>query len=442
MSMKPPSQLSEVLAKLRERFAATSGNTMATFRQLADQLQRTPAATEVLDSLRRELHRVHGTAGSYGFHEASRLAAALEQVSLRWAAEPALDEARRGAIVRQFVRGLSGAIRSAPIAESPLARRLLLIGFDDVVALPLVTEGLHRGFFVERGMPEQLPQLLESGLPQVVVAPAGRPVVLPEGVPLVPADAASQPAQVLQLAESLAARMGLAGVTLLIVDEDPAVLDLVRSIVVGDGMTVENLPTASELDAALVAHRPALPLDAEVLHRKPVVGAELTRRIGRSLELHRQQQVARGLHPATGLLLHDRAFREFDELLRGASSCGTANAIALLRPLDPPDGIGGVARWHRECSRVAAALEAEGVQGALLESGAMLLHFPVAAPEAAPRLEGCARPAGADPPPWCAGVGGLREGGEPSTESLLRAAEKGWQAARDAGVPVRTGTDG
>lgn len=76
--MNRPAELDQVLAKLRERFAATAGNTLKAFEVLADQLQRTPTAPEVVDALRRELHRVHGTAGSYGFLEASRLSAALE----------------------------------------------------------------------------------------------------------------------------------------------------------------------------------------------------------------------------------------------------------------------------------------------------------------------------------------------------------------------------
>jgi DNA-binding response OmpR family regulator len=108
--MKPSADLTDVLAKLRERYAASAANTVSAFTQLAEQLQRNPVAPEVVDALRRELHRVHGTAGSYGFHDASRLAAALELVALRWEADPALDRSRRGAIVRQFSVALSAAL--------------------------------------------------------------------------------------------------------------------------------------------------------------------------------------------------------------------------------------------------------------------------------------------------------------------------------------------
>jgi hypothetical protein len=56
--MPAPGDLKDVLAQLRQRYLASSGNTVAAFAQLADQLEHTPDAPEVVDTLRRELHRV------------------------------------------------------------------------------------------------------------------------------------------------------------------------------------------------------------------------------------------------------------------------------------------------------------------------------------------------------------------------------------------------
>ena len=64
----------EMMRALRERFRASTLRTCAAFRTLGMQLAATPDAPEVVDAVRRELHRVHGTAGSYGFREASKLA--------------------------------------------------------------------------------------------------------------------------------------------------------------------------------------------------------------------------------------------------------------------------------------------------------------------------------------------------------------------------------
>jgi CheY-like chemotaxis protein/HPt (histidine-containing phosphotransfer) domain-containing protein len=108
----------DALRVLRERYRATIGNTVAALRQIAAQLAASPTAPEVVDALRRELHRVHGTAGSYGFADASRLAAELEQAAVRWAIDPALDTDRRAAMTSEFADALElfveGTVATAP----------------------------------------------------------------------------------------------------------------------------------------------------------------------------------------------------------------------------------------------------------------------------------------------------------------------------------------
>lgn len=145
--MTPPQKpgLSEALAKLRARFLASSGATVDIFTGLASRLEAGPADADALETLQRELHRTHGTSGSYGFHTASRAAATLELVVARWRAEPGLDGGRRATIVRRFAEVLSRAF-----AGDSAPRRVLLVDVDDALVVPLVSEVLHRGYAAER----------------------------------------------------------------------------------------------------------------------------------------------------------------------------------------------------------------------------------------------------------------------------------------------------
>ena len=81
----------QALEALRQRYRASIGKTIEAFRALATSLAAQPDAAEVVETLRRELHRVRGTAGSYGFSEASRLCGVMEDRAVRWSADPRLE---------------------------------------------------------------------------------------------------------------------------------------------------------------------------------------------------------------------------------------------------------------------------------------------------------------------------------------------------------------
>ena len=94
----PPSgnaQLQTALAAMRLRYVETSRGAVRAFRLLGEQLAGAPDSVDLLSALRRELHRVHGTAGSLGFHEAGRMAGAMEELSTRWTDNPSLDRDSR-----------------------------------------------------------------------------------------------------------------------------------------------------------------------------------------------------------------------------------------------------------------------------------------------------------------------------------------------------------
>ncbi|HRN53952.1 MAG TPA: Hpt domain-containing protein, partial [Gemmatimonadaceae bacterium] len=184
--MAGSADLSAVLAQLREKYLASSGNTLSAFTQLAEQLQRDPAAPEVVEALRRELHRVHGTAGSYGFHEASRLAGALEPVAVKWAADAQLDRDRRAGIVRQFVRSLAASLQPGQAESSPPAtttHRVLLVEAPPEAAPGIVAEAMHRGYAVEQVNATGVSAVFEATQPTIVIAGEHVASTPPEGVP-------------------------------------------------------------------------------------------------------------------------------------------------------------------------------------------------------------------------------------------------------------------
>lgn len=509
--MPSPADLSGVLAQLRERYLANSGNTLAAFTRLAEQLQQNPTAPEVVEALRRELHRVHGTAGSYGFHEASRLAGALEPVAVQWTTQSTLDRDRRAAIVRQFVRALSAALRPADggdgsagaatqAAEAVPVHRLLLVDVPDAAATPLVAEAMHRGYHVERVTAQGVAAVFEATPPSIVVAGAHVELHVPDGIPLLLLrgnegavaprrsdarllEASTDAREILQMAESLASRTGLVGVTLLVVEDDPAMSELLRAMCERQGMFVETRGDANDILTTLDEVRPALllldiglpgvnglevtrQLRAEPAHRdlpivlvsaatdvdtrsqafaagaddfqsKPVVAEELLRRIERLLEVARQKQLARGIHPGTGMLLPARTMRAFDEALANAAALVEPMALAVVRPFDPPDGVARTALWHRDLRLLAAALGADGVLGGFRDETAGMFLFPMDGPSALARLEPYAEASRSDLVPWSAGVVALAPGAEPSAQRMAQLADEAWLAARDDAALVR-----
>jgi CheY-like chemotaxis protein/HPt (histidine-containing phosphotransfer) domain-containing protein len=115
-------QTAEALRILRERYRLTIANTVAALRRLSAQLAVIASAPEVVEALRRELHRVHGAAGSFGFPEASKLAAELEEAAIRWVSDPTLDADRRAAMTAEFANALESCVLGAaytPPPESP-----------------------------------------------------------------------------------------------------------------------------------------------------------------------------------------------------------------------------------------------------------------------------------------------------------------------------------
>jgi CheY-like chemotaxis protein len=119
----PPGLLEEYLAGMRTELA-----TLAT---IAERLAAAKHDRAAIEALRHAAHKIHGSAGSFGFMEASRLAAGMEATAKDWADWPNDPEVERAPLARWFVGRLAellgltvprAAAAPRPPAVSPLPR--------------------------------------------------------------------------------------------------------------------------------------------------------------------------------------------------------------------------------------------------------------------------------------------------------------------------------
>src|SRR5207237_5697845 len=119
----PPGLLAEYLE--------SAGAQLRVLAELADRLAGAGNDAEALDRLRQETHKIRGSAGSYGFWEASRLAAGMEETAKDWVARPNDADLNRGSVAQWFVVQLAEALqlepppaeeRSSRPADAPPAR--------------------------------------------------------------------------------------------------------------------------------------------------------------------------------------------------------------------------------------------------------------------------------------------------------------------------------
>ena len=275
------SDLDTALAAMRERYASAAANTVAAFERLAEQLETAPIAVPLLTALRRELHRVHGTAGSVGFEEASRLAASMETLATRWLDDPSLDGERRGAVVAQFARSLHESLAlgsgTDSSAESRGSARLLLVGLSDEIASGLIAEGMARGSRVERVTRTQFAAAVAQEPPSGVVAldeplPAGLVDGVPRELLLSPGaddfhaaaagqrvlDSRTEPRAILDALTLLHQVSGPHGGSIVIVDDEPIVRSLLKMILEQDGYRVVARASAKGFMAAMRGANPLL----------------------------------------------------------------------------------------------------------------------------------------------------------------------------------------
>jgi len=114
----------------RDEYLQGARDQLGEIAELAERLIAADDDTAAIEELRREAHRLRGSAGSFGFPQASVVAAELEEATKKWLGEPANGasgggggggEGGRGTAARAFVRRLAAALftKQATVSAPP-----------------------------------------------------------------------------------------------------------------------------------------------------------------------------------------------------------------------------------------------------------------------------------------------------------------------------------
>jgi CheY-like chemotaxis protein/HPt (histidine-containing phosphotransfer) domain-containing protein len=95
---------------MREVYLQGARDQLGGIAELAERLITAGDDIDAVDQLRREAHKIHGSAGSFGFTQATAVAAELEEAAKQWLAQPGQGVSTRGAAARAFVRRLAAAL--------------------------------------------------------------------------------------------------------------------------------------------------------------------------------------------------------------------------------------------------------------------------------------------------------------------------------------------
>ena len=109
----PPGVRDEYLHGARDQLGAIA--------ELAERLIAAGDDTAAIETLRRDAHRLRGSAGSFGFPQASVVAAELEEAAKHWLEHPGNGVGDRGQAARAFVRRLAAALFTKQSAASAVA---------------------------------------------------------------------------------------------------------------------------------------------------------------------------------------------------------------------------------------------------------------------------------------------------------------------------------
>ncbi len=104
---------------LRDEYLQGARDQLGGIAELAERLIDAGDDVAVIEDLRREAHKIRGSAGSFGFAQGSVVAAELEEAAKEWLAQPGDGAAARGAAARGFVRRLAAALFTKQPAAAP-----------------------------------------------------------------------------------------------------------------------------------------------------------------------------------------------------------------------------------------------------------------------------------------------------------------------------------
>ena len=123
MSSPPPSQGDDfgLPPGVRDDYLHGARDQLGAIAELAERLIAAGDDTAAIEELRRDAHRLRGSAGSFGFPQASVVAGELEEAAKHWLEKPSNGVANRGQAARGFVRRLAAALFTKQAAAAPLA---------------------------------------------------------------------------------------------------------------------------------------------------------------------------------------------------------------------------------------------------------------------------------------------------------------------------------
>lgn len=427
------SDLGHALAALREHFRASSGPIVATFERIATQLAAAPASPRALEALRRELHRVKGTAGSYGFLDASALATKLEERVAGWMTDPQLELDSRATIISHFGSALRLAFQNPVEADRLPAltlaaprRRMLLVSLGERTRNALAQEAPRRGYVLETIDGDATSSLPRDRVPHLVVMSREGSVRATRSQPerwlptLVIDEGPAGPGEVDALFDR-ADRLLLATTwlrpTVLVLDDDPSILEIAR-FALGQELRVVTIESPLQLFETLEREQPVALLfearlpsfDAIAFTRqlrsipayrdlpvlllggtldsatalaaydagidetlaKPLIPLELRARVTSRLERLRVARLTHGLHAMTAIALPARAGESIEQH-RALAAAGRRVTSALVAPRVSEGDASGVMAWLRESRRVVRAIGATARFAAYRDDLALIL---------------------------------------------------------------------
>jgi DNA-binding response OmpR family regulator len=443
---------------LREHFRASSGPIVATFERFAAQLSNAPTSPRALEGLKRELHRVKGTAGSYGFLDASSLATKLEERVAAWSTDPALELENRATIISHFGSALRLAFQTPveadrlPALAAAPRRRMLLVGVPDGVRSRLTSEASARGYLLE-AVDEGAASAPRDRVPHVIVrahpAPAAS-TTAERWVPTLVIDAGKteRAGELFDRADRLLLATTWLRPTILLLDDDPSILEIAR-YALGQEHRVVTTDAPAHLFEILEREQPMVLLfearlpafDAIAFTRllrgmpgyrdlpvlllsdnldsatalaaydagidemltKPLIPLELRARVAHRLERLRGERLTKGVHAMTGIALPARA-REALDHHRALASSGRRVTSVLASPRMSPDDAGPTVAWLRESRRVVRAIGATARFAAYRDDLALVMILDAPAALARRLLESLRLNKPGESPDWHADV--------------------------------------
>lgn len=424
--------LDHALAALREHFRASSGPIVATFERLATQLANAPTSPRTLEALKRELHRVKGTAGSYGFLDASTLASRLEERVSAWVADPQLELDSRATIISHFGSALRLSFQT-PIEADRLPtltpaprRRMLLVGLAEHIRQALAEQAPARGYVLEVATGDGPGVIARDRVPHILVASrehVGQVTSSPPGrwLPTLTVDDAGDGIgkvdSLFDRADELLLQTTWLRPTILLLDDDPSILEIARYSL-GQELRVVTIESPLQLFETLEREQPVVLLfearlpsfDAIAFTRylrgmpayrdlpvlllagnldsatalaaydagidetltKPLIPLELRARVGSRLERVRVDRLTKGVHATTAIALASRVGESVAQH-RALTAAGRRATAALIRPHVRESDTAHTVAWLCESRRLVRAIGATARFAAYRDDLALLL---------------------------------------------------------------------